>query len=111
MVGLLQARRRTAQYLPTGRLDTPPHSQVLLAALARCPRAAARSATVRFKRTDAQSGPQFPRRLASGRHREFADCPEQRGPETLWFRDAIRLGGVRPAAFNRRMRENRTSGG
>src|SRR5207249_11506430 len=73
----------------------------------------AQAAELGPERTPAEGGAQFQGSVAHCSQSKLADSAEQRGVAALWILDAIRscFPMKMEAAFNRRMRANRTSGG
>src|ERR1019366_6034817 len=91
MVGLLPPGRRTPDHLRTGRLGTPTYAALLLGTLARLAGKAAQATPSGGKGTPAEGGPQLPRSVAFGRHRQPAHRTTQRNPTPTRLPIAIRL--------------------
>jgi len=77
MVELLQTGQQTLANPTVGRMDTPPHAQMFLAALAQQEGAAQCLAKARGKAPPPQSGEQLTRRMADSEQPSFAHRPEQ----------------------------------
>ena len=82
LVGLLPAGRGSPQPPSTGRLETAPHSELLLAAVEELARTTAKAAATGTERTPVEGGAQFQRNVANCGQLELAECVKQRGVAT-----------------------------
>src|SRR5438552_6235150 len=113
LVGIFPSGRGTPEPLRIGGLDTATHSELLLAAVGQLAWTTAQAAELGPERTPAKGGAQFQGSVANCSQSKLADGAEQRGFAAPWILDAIRpcFPMKMEAAFNRRMRANRMSGG
>src|SRR5674476_3383 len=106
LVGILPAGRNAKADLPAGGMDSTAYSKMLLDSMAFGCRTGACAATARVARPNAESRIQFAWGVASGRYRQFADGPVERGDTPIWLPHAISYrSAVTAAGFNRRIWE------
>src|SRR5665647_1521200 len=87
-------------------MDSTAYSKMLLASMAFGCRPGARATAARVARPNAESRIQFAWGVASGRDRQFAQGPGERGVTPLWLPHAIgSCSAVTAAGFNRRIRK------
>src|SRR4029434_823135 len=93
LVGLLWPSPGAPQCLRPGRLDPPPHAQMLLAPLARSTRTTAIPPGSGHRRASAQSGSELLRGVAPRPNQLVAESPQQLAIAHTWFLSSVRSCG------------------